>query len=341
MTEFIYRPDNYRGPVALDATPSKECRKYHENSCVQINLAGKTEIRPCKAVLQPAHEIQGSASWLAFRKGKITASKIGAIMGLSPYQTPYGLWEEELGLRDPQPCLPHMQAGLDCEDEAREWYFTNYGYRMLPKVVIHPDNDQFMASLDGISPCGNFILEIKRNNKDFHEMARSGKIIDFHRKQILWQMYCAGEQVEKAYYLSYRKDDEIVVEVTRNDDEIAEMVEQANKFLLMVANLTPPPLCERDYIDLRDNKRLPELLKRYTYSLGQHKYYKDDCESLKEEIVAECQSRCSIGPGFRLTKYPIKGKIDYKDLFYFYRIADFEQEKFRKPNTQAYRITLE
>lgn len=35
---FIYRPENYTGPVAIDCKPSKECDEYHKNSKVQINI---------------------------------------------------------------------------------------------------------------------------------------------------------------------------------------------------------------------------------------------------------------------------------------------------------------
>ncbi len=39
MNEFIYKPDNYPGPVALDAIPSKECDEYQKNSKVCVKFA--------------------------------------------------------------------------------------------------------------------------------------------------------------------------------------------------------------------------------------------------------------------------------------------------------------
>jgi hypothetical protein len=32
----VYRTKNYPGPIAIDATPSKECDEYHKNSQIQI-----------------------------------------------------------------------------------------------------------------------------------------------------------------------------------------------------------------------------------------------------------------------------------------------------------------
>ncbi len=35
---FIYRPENYPGPIAIDCKPTKECDEYHKNAKVQINI---------------------------------------------------------------------------------------------------------------------------------------------------------------------------------------------------------------------------------------------------------------------------------------------------------------
>ena len=42
---FVYRPSGYKGPEARNITPSEECKKYHENSYVQINYKGKSFLR--------------------------------------------------------------------------------------------------------------------------------------------------------------------------------------------------------------------------------------------------------------------------------------------------------
>lgn len=39
---FIYRPEKYEGPIAINATPSKEMIEYHKNSCIQVNMNDKT-----------------------------------------------------------------------------------------------------------------------------------------------------------------------------------------------------------------------------------------------------------------------------------------------------------
>ncbi len=43
LTDFIYIPPKNYGPRVLDAIPSKECREYHENSVIQINLSNEMQ----------------------------------------------------------------------------------------------------------------------------------------------------------------------------------------------------------------------------------------------------------------------------------------------------------
>jgi len=57
---------------------------------------------------------------------------------------------------------------------------------------------------------GQTILEIKKNNVDFHEMARSEKSHRAHNAQIQWQMFCAGvENCSPEVYLQVLKNLEI------------------------------------------------------------------------------------------------------------------------------------
>jgi hypothetical protein len=44
---LIYRHHNYEGPIAQDAIPSKECKEYHENSCIQMDVNGQNILKRC------------------------------------------------------------------------------------------------------------------------------------------------------------------------------------------------------------------------------------------------------------------------------------------------------
>jgi putative phage-type endonuclease len=281
---------------------------------------------------------QGTQEWLELRKGKLTASKMPVIMGMSPYQTPLQLWEEELGLRPATQMRPHMEDGLKCEDEARDYFFDKTCVRVKPDVIFSTKTPLFMASLDGISEDGSIILEIKKNNRDYHEMARSGNVVDFHQCQMQAQMYCTGLDV--CHYLSYRKGDEIIVIVPRDDVFIEKMVAKGLEFKRMLDDLEPPELMDRDYYDLTEDFELSELAQQYRYHNTLAVTHKQKSDDIKDAIKAIANGRSIRGNGIKMTKYQVKGRIDYdtlvKDL-----LPDTDFEPFRKLSTTSYRITVE
>ena len=54
---------------------------------------------------------QGSAKWLEYRKSKVMATDSPILLGSNPWRTPIELWEEKLGLREPQPLNDAMRRG--------------------------------------------------------------------------------------------------------------------------------------------------------------------------------------------------------------------------------------
>ncbi len=296
---------------------------------------------------------QGSPEWLALRKGRISASKIPVIMGLSPYQTPRQLWEEELGFRPAQECKPHMQAGLDCEDVARKWAIKfNHRCPIKPKIVFAKENDKFMASLDGISDTNSFIVEIKRNNKEWHEYTKKGYIPECHKAQMQWQMYCADVKI--CQYISWGKKldpesppekfdyipDPALVLLLRDDEFIEKAKTAAYKFLRMLDDLEEPAMTDADYEDLSANVALQKRILEYQEYCDLEKHYAELSQSCKKYIILESGDRNAYGNGWKLTKSSRKGSVDYDKLCEDLSISDSQKEAFRKPSTMSYRITL-
>ena len=278
---------------------------------------------------------QGTDEWLEFRKGKISASKIPIILGISPYQTPFGLFEEEIGLRDPQPIAPHMQAGLDIEEEAREWFRCKTGLHVKPAVYQY--GSRYIASLDGITDDGKTILEIKRNGKENHEIARSGKPCDYHYVQIQWQMYVSGAR--EVYYLSYRKDDEILLSFEKDMEFIQKLDLEAAKFLQMLDHLTPPSLTDRDYVDMCHNDELRMMVENYADISNRRKELEHAEESQKLAIQKIIGEKSVKGHNFRITRYKSSGRIDYEKVFKEHNIDPALCS--RKEGSVSYRITLD
>src|SRR6266568_838753 len=88
---------------------------------------------------------QGSPEWHEHRRRYRNASETPAVMGISPWVTPYQLWQLKLGLIK-QAVTPAMRHGAELEPVARAAYEKRTGRIMQPLVVV---DAEYSASLDG------------------------------------------------------------------------------------------------------------------------------------------------------------------------------------------------
>ena len=101
--------------------------------------------------------VQGSAEWHEHRRQYRNASETPAVLGVSPWMTPYQLWQIKLGLAEPE-VTPAMLHGTQLEPQARAAYEALTGHVMQPLVLV---DGEYSASLDGITLGGERVLEIK------------------------------------------------------------------------------------------------------------------------------------------------------------------------------------
>ena len=91
--------------------------------------------------------VQGSAEWHEHRRNHRNASETPAVLGVSPWMTPYQLWQIKLGLVEPE-VTPAMLHGTQLEPQARAAYEALTGHVMQPLVLV---DGEFSASLDGLT----------------------------------------------------------------------------------------------------------------------------------------------------------------------------------------------
>jgi putative phage-type endonuclease len=101
--------------------------------------------------------VQGTFEWHAHRAQSRNASETPAVLGVSPWQTPYQLWLLKTGRAEQKVTAP-MIRGTELEPAARAAYEIKTGNLMEPLVLADGD---YSASLDGITLVGDLILEIK------------------------------------------------------------------------------------------------------------------------------------------------------------------------------------
>jgi putative phage-type endonuclease len=93
---------------------------------------------------------QRSPEWLELRRQGLGASDMAAVMGVSPYKTPYQLWAEKTGATPPQKVGAAANRGVILEDAVGQYYEQERGVKLRKSngVVRLKAQPRLMASLD-------------------------------------------------------------------------------------------------------------------------------------------------------------------------------------------------
>lgn len=275
---------------------------------------------------------QNTPDWLEMRKNRIGASDAPIIMGVSPYQTPYQLWESKLGLRDHEESYA-MYRGKQLEEPARQAFIKMTGHIVLPAVVVHPERDWQMASLDGINFDETVIVEIKCLCRDKHELAKEGKVPREYYPQLQHQMSVCN--LPMAYYFSFDGKDGVVIEVDRDDEYIEDMLKREWRFWDCVQRLEAPPLCDQDYVHKNDTAwiRAADEWKACHEELD---LLRRKEEHLRAKLITLANKSNSQGAGVRLSKVLRKGNIDYGAIP---NLAGVDLEFYRKKPVEYWKLS--
>ncbi len=275
---------------------------------------------------------QGSDAWHAWRKSVITATVCPAILGISPYDTAYQCWQRILGLLPEKEVTERMKEGSDWEPIARAKFIEDYNMLMEPCCVESAEYNFLGASLDGISTCGRYLLEIKRNGNSIHEnIMKHLKIPDFHMAQMQHQLLVTG--AEKCYYDS----NGFRIEVFPDAAFVKDYLPKARAFWRCVALEIPPELTDRDYKSMEDNAIWCKEAKTYSDLDKQIKELEERKEATRTNIIQLCANQPSVGHGLKVSKTVIQGRVAYGGIP---ELKGVDLEQHRGAPTQSWRITL-
>jgi putative phage-type endonuclease len=286
---------------------------------------------------------QNSTEWHVMRRGKIGASDAPIILGLSPWQTPYGLWEYKMGYTENQDNPATLKgkalepvARMNYESEVKKLFNLNK-FESPPKIVTHETIPYIMASLDGFHEQTKTILEIKCPGKETHEMAKAGKVPDYYLAQLQHQMLAANANL--VHYYSFFENNGALVSVCRDNVFITEKLMPAlEKFWFLMQNKTPPELSDRDYVKT-DDDRLVKLFKLWADLTHSMKQSEIALGQLKEEITLVAKEighpRISCN-GFKYFEVVRKGNVAYEKIP---ELKGVDLEQYRKSPIKYTQIT--
>lgn len=189
----------------------------------------------------------GSPEW----RRLMSASKVAAVLGVSPYQSPWSLWMEMTGRAAPEPESEEMRRGHLLEPAVLAWWESRHSAKV---VEMHTQwtsrlEDWGIATLDALAVIGepsavrDVVVEAKTTTSwDEWGDAGTDAVPGHYYAQVLWQLACTPHATRAFVavlgpWLDFR---EYVIE--RDDALIADLIARCRAFYESLSLDAPPPL---------------------------------------------------------------------------------------------------
>ena len=255
--------------------------------------------------------VQGTAEWHAHRALSRNASETPAVLGLSPWQTPYGLWLLRTG-RKVQDVTPAMRHGSKLEPAARAAYERLTGSVMEPLVLTEGD---YSASLDGITLEGDRILEIKCPFKgrasELWKAVEAGEVPVHYWMQVQHQLMVAGAALAHLYIFDGTEG--LLLDIKPKPEVWPQITKAWDAFAHFLETDTPPPLTDRDTRERADT----QWQEAATAYIGAKRLADESATALegaKAALIALAAHTSESGAGVKVTRFWKARAIEYKKI---------------------------
>ena len=253
--------------------------------------------------------VQGSPEWHAHRAQYRNASESAAVMGVSPFLTPYQFWQIRTG-RVEQPVTAPMRHGTEMEPRARAAYEAQTGLVMQPLVLADGD---YSASLDGITLEGDLLLEVKSPYKGqssaLWQGVVAGDVPDYYAIQIQHQLMVAG--ADMAHLWVFDGTEGLLLEVARDEAIMANIRAAWDRFQKYLDSDTPPPLSDLNTATL-DGPEWKLAALGYLNAKRMAEEATATLEAAREQLVGLTSHPSESGAGVTVTRFWKQGNVDYK-----------------------------
>lgn len=189
-------------------------------------------------VLEP-----GSPEWAV----RMSASKVAAVVGLSPWMSPFTLWHQMAGNVSGPSENQAMARGTYLESAVARWFADQHpGWKIIPTATWqHPEIAWAVATPDRLALIPRQdarLVEIKTAAyADEWGAAGTDEIPAGYRTQVMWSMFVTGASTTHvAVLLPFLELREYIIEY--DDDEALFLFEQCARFMDDLERGEPPSL---------------------------------------------------------------------------------------------------
>ncbi len=277
---------------------------------------------------------QGSPEWLAYRQSRRNASESAAMLGLSPWMTPYQLWLAKTGRQQPR-VTQAMQRGTDLEPVARAAYEAETGLVMQPLVL---EAGAYSASLDGLTLEGDLIVEIKcplrGTRSDLWQDVRQGLAPQHYAVQVQHQLMVSGADTAHLWVFDGSQG---LLHTIGRDEALMECIRQGwEGFQQYLDKDIPPPLSEAD-----TRQRSDDAWRQAAQAFVESKQRADDAaaalDAARTQLITLAQHPKEQGDGVTVTRYWRQGNVDYKQIP---ELKGMNLEPYRRKASEEVRVTV-
>jgi putative phage-type endonuclease len=181
----------------------------------------------------------GSPEWLTY----MTASKIAAVVGTSPYESRFSLWHRMHGDLGPQEVNAQMGVGHVLEPALLDWWQSQHPeFELYPsRWMAHDSIPWAAATPDGLAATSlgvEALVEVK-TARDSWEW-RDDQVPEGYRDQCQWQMFVTGT---RRVYIAALVSMELIERTVEWDTaRIEHLVSEAVAFMASLEAGTPPAI---------------------------------------------------------------------------------------------------
>ena len=253
--------------------------------------------------------VQGSEAWLAHRRGLRNASETPAVLGVSPWCTPYQLWLLKTGRAQPE-VNEAMRRGTALEPAARAAYEAQTGLVMQPLVL---QDGLYSASLDGRTLAGELIVEIKcpyrGQGSALWQAVEGGEVPPYYAAQVQHQLMVSGAAQAHLWVYDGQQG---LLHVIEPDLATFERIRAAwDAFAVFIDTDSAPPLTEAD-TKQRSDADWQQAAMAFMAAKAEVEAADARMEATRTALVALAQHPKEVGAGVAVTRFWKAGSVDYK-----------------------------
>ena len=287
--------------------------------------------------------IQGSDKWHEFRKSHIGASESAAIIGMSPYQTPFKKWEEKTGRSFGIVENEAMKLGSEMEPKIRsEWEFYT-GKKFDTPTAEHDEFSFMSASFDGYCHEDGSIIEIKYSKH--HKLSECISLADVEHLKELYPHYFVQCQhlmcvanADKCSLITMTPTGQIIDMEVPKDVEFIEqklMPELKVFWCEYVLKDKEPPLSDKDFLHVSDDDSLCDA-QEWIYINQRIKEMQEREKELRKRLIDRGEgNNVIVGNMLKVTSYT-STRVDYRKAC---EDNEIDILSYKKVSTKSYRFT--